>query len=76
MVLWFGVVAPAGTPRPIVDKIQRDIVTITRLPDVKTRLASLDADPVATTPDQFDAFIKAEMAKWARVVKEARLKID
>ena len=76
MVLWFGIVAPAGTPRPVADKIQRDIVTITRLPDVKTRLASLDADPVVTTPDQFDAFIKAEMQKWARVVKEAKLKLD
>jgi tripartite-type tricarboxylate transporter receptor subunit TctC len=76
MVLWFGVVAPAGTPRPIVDKIQREIVNIVRLPDVRTRLAALDADPVATTPDQFDAFIKAEIGKWARVVKEAKLKVD
>jgi tripartite-type tricarboxylate transporter receptor subunit TctC len=76
MVLWFGVVAPAGTPRPIVNQIQREIAGIVRLPDVRARMAALDADPVATTPDQFDAFIKADITKWARVVKEGRIKVD
>jgi tripartite-type tricarboxylate transporter receptor subunit TctC len=51
-------------------------VNIVRLPDVKARLESLDADPVATAPDQFDAFIKSEITKWARVVKAAHLKVD
>jgi len=76
MVLWFGLVAPTGTPRPIINQVQRDIQTITRMPDVKARLATLDADPVVTTPEQFDAFIKAEIQKWARVVKAASLKVD
>ena len=76
MVLWFGVLAPGGTPKPIVTQIHREIASIVRLPDVKTRLESLDADPVATPPDQFDAFIKTEITKWARVVKAAHLKVD
>ncbi|MBI4203843.1 MAG: tripartite tricarboxylate transporter substrate binding protein [Betaproteobacteria bacterium] len=76
MVLWFGVLAPAGTPGAAVSKIHREIVNILKSPDVNTRLAAQGADPVGSSPEQFDAFIKSEIAKWAKVVKEAGLKID
>ena len=76
MVLWFGVLAPAGTPKPVVAALHREIAGILKLPDVKTRLATQGAEPVANTPEQFDAFIKAEIVKWGKVVKEAGLKVD
>jgi len=76
MVLWFGVLAPAGTPRPVVGKLQGEMAGILKLPDVSERLARLGAEPVGSTPEQFDAFIKTEIAKWAKVVQEAGLKVD
>jgi len=76
MVLWFGVLAPAGTPAVAVKTIHREISNILKVPDVRSRLAAQGADPVGTAPDQFDAFIKAEIAKWAKVVKESGLKVD
>ena len=76
MVLWFGVLAPAGTPAAAVKTIHREIANILKMPDARSRLATQGADPVASTPDQFDAFIKSEIAKWAKVVKENGLKVD
>jgi len=76
VVLWFGMLAPAGTPGAAVTTIQREISNILRFPDVKARLAMQGADPVGSSPEKFDAFIKSEIAKWAKVVKENRLKVD
>jgi tripartite-type tricarboxylate transporter receptor subunit TctC len=76
MVLWFGVLAPAGTPAGAVNAIHREIVNTAKAPDVRSRLAAQGADLVATAPAEFDAFIKSEIAKWARVVKENGLKVD
>src|SRR5688572_379738 len=76
MVLWFGVLAPGGTPKPVVAALQREIAGILKMPDVKTRLAAQGAEPIGSTPEEFEAFIKAEIVKWAKVVKDARLKVD
>jgi tripartite-type tricarboxylate transporter receptor subunit TctC len=76
MVLWFGVLAPAGTPAAAVKTIHREIANILKVPDVRSRLAAQGADPVGTAPGEFDAFIKAEIAKWAKVVKASGLKVD
>ena len=76
VVIWFGMLAPAGTPAAAINAIHRETSNILKLPDVKARLASQAADPVGSSPEQFDAFIKSEIAKWAKVVKENRLKID
>lgn len=76
MVLWFGVLAPAGTPAAAVAKMQREISNILKMPDVKGRLEVQAADPIGSSPEQFDAFIKSEIAKWAKVVKEGGLKVD
>lgn len=76
MVLWFGVLAPAGTPAAAVKTIHREIANILKVPDVRSRLATQGADPVASAPAEFDAFIKSEIAKWAKVVKENGLKVD
>ena len=68
---WTGVVAPAGTPKPIISKLHRELTRILQVPEVKERLAAIDFEPVGNTPEEFGAFIKQQMAKWAKVVKEA-----
>ena len=70
-VQWFGVLAPAGTPRPIVQRLHDDSVKVLQLPNVKELLVKDGAEPVGNTPEQFAAFIKAETIKWAKVVKDA-----
>lgn len=76
MVLWFGVLAPAGTPNPIITKLNTEIVRALNAPDVRQRLLSQGAEPAGNSPEQFDALIKSEIKKWARVVKEAGLRVD
>jgi tripartite-type tricarboxylate transporter receptor subunit TctC len=71
-----GIVAPAGTPKEIVDQLQRDIARIVAQPDTKTKLDALGFRPVANTPAQFATQIKAEMEKWGKVVRAAKLKIE
>lgn len=73
---WFGIVAPAGTPKEIVARLSGEIVKILRLPDVRERMSGLGAEVVASTPEQFAVFQKADTAKWARVVKESGAKIE
>jgi tripartite-type tricarboxylate transporter receptor subunit TctC len=68
-----GFVAPAGTPRPIVQKIQGDIARVLASPDIRKRMEELGMEPVASQPTQFDAFIQTEMKKWARVIAEAKI---
>jgi tripartite-type tricarboxylate transporter receptor subunit TctC len=76
VITWYGVVVPAGTPREIQRMLSTEISRIVRLPDVKDRLAASGADAVSMTPEQFGAFIKSEMVKWAKVIKEAGIKAD
>ena len=71
-----GIVAPAGTPKEIVDLLHREIAKIVAQPDVKERLTVLGFRPVANTPDQFGARIKLEMDKWGKVVRDAKLRIE
>ncbi|MDH4114240.1 MAG: tripartite tricarboxylate transporter substrate binding protein [Burkholderiaceae bacterium] len=73
---WFGLFAPAGTPRAVVDKIQGDVAKALAVPEVHERFVSQGAQPGGNTPDQFAAFIKGETDKWAHVVKASNAKID
>jgi tripartite-type tricarboxylate transporter receptor subunit TctC len=66
---WFGIVAPVGTPRAIVDKIHRDTVRIVNLPDIRENLLSQGADPIGSTPEEFGRFMKSETEKWAEIVR-------
>jgi tripartite-type tricarboxylate transporter receptor subunit TctC len=66
---WFGIVAPAATPREIVATLNREIARILALPDVKERISSLGAEIVATSPEEFDRFNRTQIAQWAKVVK-------
>ena len=75
-VQWYGLLAPANTSRDIIDKIYRDASAILRSPDVATRMTSDGALVVASTGEQFAAFIKSETAKWAKVVKAAGIVLE
>lgn len=73
---WFGIFAPAGTPKDIVARLNGEIVKILRLQDMRERLSGLGADVVGNTPEQFAAFQRADAAKWAKVAKESGARID
>jgi tripartite-type tricarboxylate transporter receptor subunit TctC len=70
-VQWYGLLAPAGTPREIIDKLHKETIAILRSPESAKRLAGDGAEVIASTPEEFAAFIKAETVKWAKVVKAA-----
>ena len=70
---WTGLLAPAGTPRDIIDRLQKEIAARLLAPDTRENLSRQGAEPVASTPDQFAAFIRSEMAKWSAVIKTAGL---
>lgn len=71
IAVWFGVAAPAGTPKPVVDKLNAEIVKILNQPDVKEKFAAQGVDAVGTTPQQFAAHLREQQAKWATVVRNA-----
>src|SRR5438874_11026853 len=73
---WYGILAPAGTPRTIVTRLNADLVKIMHSPDLKERLAAMATDPATSTPEEFADYIKREIAKWGEVVCQAGLKAD
>ncbi len=75
-VQWYGLFAPAATPKEIVAKINRDAVRALKDPAVAERLASEGAEPVGDTPEQFGAFVKSEIELWGKVIRESGAKID
>jgi tripartite-type tricarboxylate transporter receptor subunit TctC len=68
---WYGFFAPAATPAPIVAKLSAESVRILKSPEVAQRVENLGAEPVASTPAEFSEFLKAEMARWGKVVRTA-----
>jgi tripartite-type tricarboxylate transporter receptor subunit TctC len=73
---WQGVVAPAGTPRDVVAKLNAEIGRIVTTPEMRDKLGAQGADVRTNTPDEFTTFIRTEMTKWAKVVKDANVKLD
>jgi tripartite-type tricarboxylate transporter receptor subunit TctC len=73
---WFGIFVPSATPKDVIGRLNAEIVKALKLPDVRERLTGLGAEIVGSTPEQFAAFQKADMAKWAKVVKESGAKIE
>ncbi|MBA3505514.1 MAG: tripartite tricarboxylate transporter substrate binding protein, partial [Betaproteobacteria bacterium] len=73
---WQGVFAPAGTPPEIVKRLNAEIVKILNTPDVRDKLAALGAEVVGNSPEEFATMVKAEVAKWADVVKKSGARVD
>ena len=76
MSTWWGLVAPSAVSKDIISKLHVETVKALKLPEVRERLGSVGAEPGGNTPDQFGAFIRSETAKYARIVKDANIKID
>lgn len=72
--VWFGVIAPAGTPAPIVDRLHQEIVRIVKSPDMQASLAAQGAEPVGNTPAEFAALIEDEFKKWGDVIQRTGIK--
>jgi tripartite-type tricarboxylate transporter receptor subunit TctC len=75
-ILWLGIMAPAGTPRDIVARLNSEITRILQQPDVRQGFKGIGTDAVATNPEKFDALIKSENTKWAKVVKETGVTVN
>lgn len=72
--VWFGLFAPAGTAKAIVDRINRDVVASLSAPEAREVLLAQGAEPTPTTPQEFEAFLKAEIKKWGKVIRDAGIK--
>jgi tripartite-type tricarboxylate transporter receptor subunit TctC len=75
-VAWISIAAPAGTPPAIINKLNAEIVRIVALPDIRERFLALGAEPVGNTPEEFAAYLKSEIAKWGKVIKESGARVD
>jgi tripartite-type tricarboxylate transporter receptor subunit TctC len=75
-IVWFSIMAPAATPRPIIDKLAGVLMKMPHAPEMKKRLADLGAEPVGSTPDEFNKFLRDETAQWAEVMKVSGVRIE
>jgi tripartite-type tricarboxylate transporter receptor subunit TctC len=75
-VSWGGVMVPAGTPQPIINRLNTEILNILKMPDIAEKLNGLGAEIVGSTPQQFDAYVKSEIAKWGKVARDNQVTLD
>ena len=73
---WYGLLAPTGTPRPVIDRLNKEATGVLKSPDIAKFLSDHGHEPVTTTPEQFGAFIKSEITKWAKIVKDSGAKAN
>jgi tripartite-type tricarboxylate transporter receptor subunit TctC len=73
---WVGILAPANTPRPIVERLQTELAALLQTPEVRERYSVLGIEPVGNKPDEFAAQIRADLARWGPVVKQANIRIE
>ncbi len=73
---WVGLLAPAATPRAVIDRLQTETAAVLQMPEVKERYAVLGIEPVGNKPDEYAAQIRADLARWAPVVKQANIRIE
>jgi tripartite-type tricarboxylate transporter receptor subunit TctC len=75
-VIWNGVLAPTGTPKPVLDRLSRDVAAAMRSPEATARYGAMGAETIGSTPEEFASFLRSEIAQYARVIKEAGLKAE
>ena len=73
---WYGVIGPAGMPGPLVSKLHAELVRVLQQPDVRERILNDGSEPVGSSPAEFRDFMAADLAKWAKLVKESGAKLD
>jgi tripartite-type tricarboxylate transporter receptor subunit TctC len=73
---WFGIFVPAGTSRPVVERLHAEFSRALAAPDVRERMLLLGAEPVGNTPEEFAAYVKSEAAKYAKLVRASGAKVD
>jgi len=73
---WYGLLAPAGTPKPIITRLNAEVRKALALPDVKSQFMTQAADPAPTTPEQFTTLIRDDFNKWSQLIKEAKIKLQ
>jgi len=73
---WYGLLAPAGTPQPVIARLHDEVVRVLKTPDMREKFASQGFEPAGTTPAEFAAYIKAEIAKWGKVIRDAGIRAD
>jgi tripartite-type tricarboxylate transporter receptor subunit TctC len=73
---WVGILAPAKTPRPVIERLQKEIAAVLAEPEIRERYAILGIEPVGNTPEQYAQQIRADLARWEKVVREARIRIE
>ena len=76
VILWYGLLGPAGLPTDVTNKIQADVARVLKMPDVAARFGGLGVEPVGSSPDAFAALLKSEIAKWEKVKKATGLTVD
>ena len=76
MVSWQALVAPANTPKPVIDKLNAEVARVLRTPEMKEKMIGLGTEVVANTPEQFAQYLREEMAKWSKIVKDAGIKLE
>jgi tripartite-type tricarboxylate transporter receptor subunit TctC len=76
VVGWYGVIGPAGLPRPVVARLHDEFVRVLNRPDIRERIVADGSEPAGTTPEEFRLFMLADLAKWAKLVKESGAKLD
>jgi tripartite-type tricarboxylate transporter receptor subunit TctC len=74
--IWLGLMAPAGTPRPVLERLSAEIVKVVNTPDVKENWSKQGAVPMGMTPGEFDKFMRQDIQKWGKLVKDTGMKVD
>jgi tripartite-type tricarboxylate transporter receptor subunit TctC len=76
MVSWQALVAPAGTPRAVVDRLNAEVAKVLKTPEMKEKMTGLGTDIVANSPEQFAQYLREETAKWSKIVRDAGIKLE
>ena len=76
VLIWYGVVAPASVPKDVIARLNRDIVKVMQMPDIRERFTQQGIDPETSTPEQFAGLIRDEYARWTKVIRTAGIKLE
>jgi tripartite-type tricarboxylate transporter receptor subunit TctC len=76
VTIWYGLLAPAGTPREIVTRLNEEWVKIAAMPDTQEKMRNAGFEPISSTPEKFGEFIKTQIVRWGKVIKDANLSVD